>query len=292
MNASSTLLLLVDGHHLVYRSFYALPTSLAAPDGTPTGALLGFARALNALRVTWRPTHLATVFDGGIPQFRCAVLPQYKAQRPPMPEPLRRQMPLLSEYLKLSGVPVLLLEGQESDDVLATLADRAARDGANVLISSGDKDLLQMVSAQIRIVRPESLETALGSDDVMRMLGVPPARVPELLALAGDAVDNVPGVRGVGPKTAQKLLSVIPSLNELWERLDQLSPPHLRENLREARSAVERNLEILRLRRDIPGLPHWSELTVGPMRAEQLRAFLYRLGLRSLYPRSEQMELL
>ncbi len=290
-NVPPALLLLVDGHHLAYRSFHALPPSLTAPDGTPTGALLGFARALSAMRARWRPTHVAAVFDGGVPASRMALLPEYKAQRPPMPDPLRRQLALIGEYLALSGVPSVTREGEESDDVLATLADRAAADGAHVLLATGDKDLLQLVGERIRVVRPDAPDTALDREGVERVLGVPPERVPELLALTGDTVDNVPGVRGVGPKTAQRILSGTASLDELWDRLDEVAPPGLRERLRAARPLVERNLQIVRLRRDVPGLPSWSTLTPEPARTEALREFLMRLGLRSLCPRSEQMEL-
>ncbi len=291
MKASEPLLLLVDGHHLAYRAFHALPPSLAAADGTPTGALLGFARALNALRAKWQPSHMAAVFDGGLPVSRTSLLPQYKAQRPPMPEPLRHQMTLIREYLALSGVPTVRQEGEESDDVLATLADRAAADGANVLIASGDKDLLQLVGERVRVVRPDMPDTTVDRDGVVRMLGVPPDRVPELLALMGDAVDNVPGVRGVGLKTAQRILSSVTSLDEVWRKLDELVPPGLRERLRAARPQVERNLDIVRLHRNVPGVPPWTELRPQPGHSEALRTFLLRLGLRSLYPRSEQMEL-
>ncbi len=291
VNASAPVLLLLDGHHLAYRCFHALPASLTAPDGTPTGALLGFARVLNALRARWRPTHMAAVFDGGVPASRRALLPEYKAQRPPMPDPLRRQLDLIREYLALSGVPSIRQEGEESDDVLATLADRATAEGAHVLLATGDKDLVQLVSERIGVIRPDAPDAVLDRKSVERMFGVPPERVPELLALTGDAVDNVPGVRGVGPTTARRLLSQVTSLNELWDRLDQVAPPGLRERLRGARPLVERNLEIVRLRRDVSGLPLWTTLVPQPARTEALREFLMGLSLRSLCPPSEQREL-
>ncbi|MCX7818097.1 MAG: flap endonuclease [Kiritimatiellae bacterium] len=284
-------LLLVDGHHFAYRSFHALPASLSAPDGTPTGALLGFVRSLQALRAQWRPTHLAVVFDGGVPASRVAVLPEYKAQRPPMPESLSRQLALIEEYLTLAGIPAVRREGEESDDVLATLAEKAAADGASVLIATGDKDLMQLVNERIRVIRPDAPDAAMGREEVAQLFGVPAERLPELLALTGDAVDNVPGVGGVGPKTAQRLLSAARSLDELWTKLDEVAPPALRERLRAARPIVERNLAIVRLRRDVPGLPVWAALTPGPARTEKLREFLMRYGLRSLVPQAEQREL-
>lgn len=284
-------LLLVDGHHVAYRAFHALPASLSASDGTPTGAVLGFARVVGALRNAWRPSHLAVVLDGGLPEFRKELWPAYKAQRPTMPDALRVQMTLIEEFLAADGVPWLRIEGQESDDVMATLARSAAADGADVLIATGDKDLLQVVNDRVHVVRPDAPAARVDPAGVVRLVGVPPNRVPELLALTGDAADNIPGVEGIGPKTARRLIEQFPSLTAMWADLDSIEPRRLRQRLREARPSVERNLEMVRLREDLIGLPDWTSLERRPPAGAPLRAFAMRLGLRSLLPDTEQPEL-
>ncbi len=290
MNPSPPFLL-VDGHHLAYRSFHALPASLCAPDGTPTGALLGFARGVRSLRQQWRPDRMAVVFDGGLPAARLAALPEYKAHRPPMPDGLRRQLDLIREYLELCGVPWLQVQGEESDDVIATLAAAAERDGAEVGIASGDKDLLQLVGGRVFVIRADAPAVRVDAAAVERLLGVPPAQVTDLLALTGDASDNIPGVLGVGPVTARRLLAAAGGLPALWERLPAIAPARLRDRLAAARAMVERNATMVRLRRDVPGLPAWTTLECRQPDPTPLRAFLERLGLRSLMLAASQPEL-
>lgn len=253
-----------------------------APDGTPTQAVLGFARILASQRTAWRPSHLCVAFDGGLPAERTEAWAEYKAQRAPMPESLRSQMGLLETYLDLSGVARVRLQGEEADDVIATLARRAANSRTDVLVASGDKDLLQLANERIRILRPQSPGERVGPDDVRRILGIPPDRVPEWLALTGDASDNIPGVPGIGPKTATALLDRFGSLDHLWARLDDVASVRIRAALAAHRSVVERNLAMMRLRDDLPGLPGLADLSPAAVRASELRSYLDRLGLRSL----------
>lgn len=281
MDTAGPTLLLLDGHNLAYRAFHALPP-MTAPDGTPTHAVLGFARMLASLRTAWRPTHVCVAFDGGLPAERTDAWADYKAQRAPMPETLRPQFDLLKTYLDLSGLASVRLTGEEADDALATLARRAAAAGADVLIVSGDKDLLQLADERIRLLRPQSPGGRVGPAEVRAILGVPPDRVPEWLALTGDASDNIPGVPGVGPKTATTLLARFGSLENLWSGLSDVASVRLRDALLKHRADVERNLAMVRLRDDLPGLPDWTALAPTPPRIGELRAFLQRLGLRSL----------
>lgn len=283
-------LLLVDGHNVAYRAFHALPP-LTAPDGTPTNAVLGFARVLSSLRETWNPTHACVAFDGGLPAVRMEALATYKAQRKPMPDTLRPQFGLLGDYLRLSGVATVRLEGEEADDVLATLARRAAGHGVDVLVVSGDKDLLQIASDRVGMIRPQSPRDRVGPDGVRDILGVDPGRVPEWLALTGDTSDNIPGVPGVGPKTATALLSAFGTLADLWARIDEVTPPRIRGLLAAHRDVVERNLAMMRLRDDLPGLPDVPDLVWRAPDGPGLRSFLKTLGLRSLLPATSQPEL-
>lgn len=282
--------MLVDGHNIAYRAFHAIPP-LTAPDGTPIQAVLGFARILASLRDTWRPSHACVAFDGGLPAARTEALATYKAQRAPMPETLRPQFAILGEYLSLAGVAHIRIEGEEADDVLATLARRAAGTGADVVVVSGDKDLLQLASDRITLVRPQAPRERVDPAGVRALLGIDPDRVPEWLALTGDSSDNIPGVPGVGAKTAAALLGRFGTLEALWVRLAEVTPARIRDLLRAHRAAVDRNLGMVRLRDDLPDLPDWTRLALGEPQGGQLRSFLARYGLRSLMSLAPEPEL-
>ncbi|MFP5398651.1 MAG: DNA polymerase I, partial [Gammaproteobacteria bacterium] len=185
-------LLLVDGSSYLYRAYHAMP-NLTAPDGFPTGAIHGFIAMLRRLREQVPAAQAACVFDAKGPTFRDAWYPEYKAHRPPMPGPLAQQLAPIHEVARLLGWPVLEVPGIEADDAIGTLARRAAEAGQRVVISTGDKDLAQLVSPQVTLVNTMSNET-LDVDAVTAKFGVPPERIVDYLTLVGDAVDNVPGV--------------------------------------------------------------------------------------------------
>ncbi len=285
--------LILDGHNLAYRSFFAV-RGLTAADGRPSNAVFGFIHALQALRDTHRPTHLAVVFDGGLPAERTALLPTYKAQRPPMPEDLRSQIEALPDFLSAARIPVFREPAQEADDVLATLALTAAREGAEVRIASNDKDLLQLVGERIRVAPPSSAAAseAWGPEQVRARTGVPPENIVEWLALTGDAADNIPGVPGVGPKTAAKLLEQFGGLDGLWRRIEEVSSPRLRAALLAERGTVERNLRLLRLRSDLPLSRTWRDCAIAAPDSAALRAFYERWNFRSLLRELDQPRLL
>jgi DNA polymerase-1 len=215
-------LLLMDGAALAYRAFYAIQ-NLSTRAGQPTNAVFGFVRMANQLASQWRPTHRAVVFDAGLPAARMALLPSYKQQREKMPDPLRSQFPLIEEYLRRAGIPALRVAGQEADDTMASLATLAAAEEADTLLATSDKDLFQLVTDRVVIVAPTAAGGRMGPAEVCAKMGVPPALVVELLALTGDTVDNIPGVPGVGPKTAAKLLTEFGSLAGLWARLAEVA---------------------------------------------------------------------
>ncbi|MFO1252954.1 MAG: DNA polymerase I [Inhella sp.] len=211
MNAETPLVLLVDGSSYLYRAYHAMP-DLRGPDGQATGAVHGMVAMLKQLRDRYPGAHAACVFDASGPTFRDDWYPEYKAQRAPMPDDLRAQIPLIHEVVQLLGWPVLTVPGIEADDAIGTLAKLAEASGHQVVISTGDKDLAQLVTPAVSLLNTMSNER-LDEAGVLAKFGVPPDRIVDYLTLMGDAVDNVPGVDKVGPKTAAKWIAEHGSLD-------------------------------------------------------------------------------
>ena len=204
-------LLLVDGSSYLYRAFHAMP-DLRNADGAPTGAIYGMINMLRRLRQDYAAAYMACVFDAKGKTFRDDLYPEYKAHRPSMPEDLARQIEPIHEAVRALGWPILMIEGVEADDVIGTLAARAAAEGMSTVISTGDKDLAQLVNEHVTLVNTMSNET-LDREGVITKFGVPPERIVDYLTLVGDTVDNVPGVEKVGPKTAVKWLTQYETLD-------------------------------------------------------------------------------
>src|SRR5512139_566654 len=204
-------LVLVDGSSYLYRAYHALP-DLRAPDGFPTGAVHGMVGMMRWLRERYPAEHAACVFDAKGKTFRDDWYPEYKAHRTPMPDDLVRQIEPIHEVVRLLGWPVLEVPGIEADDTIGTLARQAAASGHRVIISTGDKDLAQLVTPEVTLINTMSNEK-LDVDGVKAKFGVPPERFVDYLTLVGDAVDNVPGVEKVGPKTAAKWIAEHGSLD-------------------------------------------------------------------------------
>jgi len=275
-------LLIVDGHAYAYRSFHAI-RGLRSPAGRPTNAIYGFVKTLAKLRAAVGPTHLAVVWDGGLSAERVAALPEYKAQRPEMPEDLKPQLDEIVAYLKAAGVASICLKGVEADDYIAGVARRAAEAGLAVVIASSDKDFMQLVSEKIGLLNPNDKTEAVWTDEQVRAkTGVAPSQIVDWLSLAGDAVDNVPGVPGVGPKTAAELLNQFGSARDLYERLDEVKSEKLRANLRAAEAAVRRNRELVRLREDLPAGFSPAELAEKTADAGRLAELYRRWGFKTL----------
>lgn len=256
---ADTRLLLVDGLAGAYRFFHAI-RGLRTQAGEPVNAVFGFVRMMQQLDRAWKPTHLAVVFDGGTPPARLALVPDYKAHRKPMPDDLKQQLPVLNAYLAAAGVESLRFDACEADDILATLARRAADDGSDVMIATGDKDLYQLVDDRVRIVSLAGEPTAMDAGAVEHKTGVRPEQIPDWLAMTGDAADNIKGVPGVGPKTAAKLLKDFGGLPALYDQLDSVVSLKLRQTLDASRELVERNLKMVRLDCEVPGVPDWRSL--------------------------------
>ncbi|HXF46451.1 MAG TPA: 5'-3' exonuclease H3TH domain-containing protein, partial [Burkholderiaceae bacterium] len=224
-------LLLVDGSSYLYRAFHALP-DLRTARGEPTGALRGFISMLKVLRSQYPADYQAVVFDAKGKTFRDDIYPEYKAHRPPMPDDLARQIEPIHEAVQALGWPILEIEGIEADDVIGTLARQAEKQGLHTVISTGDKDLAQLVTDHVVLVNTMSNER-LDRAGVIEKFGVPPERIVDFLALVGDAVDNVPGVDKVGPKTAAKWLQQYGSLDAIIANADKIEGK-VGENLRRA----------------------------------------------------------
>jgi DNA polymerase-1 len=244
-------LLIIDGHAYAYRAFHAI-RGLRSPSGVPTNAIYGFVKMLAKMRAVIEPTHLIVVWDGGLSAERMAMLPEYKAHRPEMPDDLRPQLDGMVDYLKAAGVASFCGDGVEADDYIACLARRAADAGMNAVIASADKDFMQLVSARVGLLNPgDKSEAVWTGDQVRAKAGVEPSQIVDWLALMGDSVDNIPGVPGVGPKTAADLLRQFGSVEKLFARLGEVKSEKLRASLRAAESAVRRNIGMVRLRDDL-----------------------------------------
>ena len=211
-------LYLVDGSGFIFRAFHALPL-MTRPDGTPVNAVLGFTNMLMKLLAEMRAEALAVVFDAKRETFRNQIYPAYKATRPEPPEELKPQFALIREATAAFNVPALELEGFEADDLIATYARLARAEGRAVTIVSSDKDLMQLVRPGVSLYDPLKYRP-IGPAEVIEKFGVPPERIVDYLALVGDAVDNVPGVDKVGPKTAAKLIQQYGSLDEVMAHAD------------------------------------------------------------------------
>ncbi len=213
-------LVLVDGSSYLYRAFHALPM-LTNSKGRPTGAVKGVISMLRRLQKDYPGSHIAVVFDAKGKTFRDDIYPAYKAQRPPMPDELREQVEPIHKIIEAMGLPLLVIEGVEADDVIGTLARQASAQGVPVVVSTGDKDMAQLVDERVTLVNTMT-DTVMDPAGVESKFGIPPTLVIDLLALMGDKVDNIPGVSGVGEKTALALLQNVGGIQDLYANLDKI----------------------------------------------------------------------
>src|SRR5665213_539936 len=215
-------LLIVDGHAFAYRAFFAI-RSLNSPSGQATNAIYGFIRMLIKMRERVNPSHIIVIWDGGLAQERMTLLPEYKAQRAEMPSDLEQQLDPIVHYLRAAGVYSFLKESCEADDCIAAITQQATAQGFEVVIASSDKDFMQLISPQVTMLNPHDKEQKLfGVENVKRKTGVEPTQIVDWLSLIGDSVDNIPGVQGIGPKTASDLLRQFGSIDALYSRLPEL----------------------------------------------------------------------
>lgn len=246
-------LAILDGHSLAYRAFYALPEDLATSSGQVTNAAYGFMRMLSKMLADHNPDRLCVTWDVGRAGFRTEKFPEYKAQRSASPETFRPQLPLIEEVLTAMGIQQFKLEGFEADDVIATMARRAAAEGWDVLVVTGDRDSFQLVNDEISVLYPLRgvSETVLATSDYIEgKYGVRPDQYVEYAAMRGDSSDNLPGIPGVGEKTAAKLIQKYGSLEGIFEHVDEQTPK-LKENMAASRDQVFLNRELMTMVDDL-----------------------------------------
>ena len=271
-------LLLVDGSSYLYRAFHALP-DLRNAAGEPTGAIYGVLNMLRKLLADYKAEYLACVFDARGRTFRDDLYDKYKANRPPMPDDLGSQIEPLLEAIRAWGWPLLQIDGVEADDVIGTLALQADRRGMRCVISTGDKDLTQLVTPRVTLVNTMSNEK-LDPEGVKAKFGVPPGRMLDYLTLVGDSVDNVPGVEKVGPKTAAKWMAQYGSLEEVMSHAAEIGGA-VGENLRKALAWLPKARELLAVKCDVELPFDLEELKLAPRDEERLSALLARFGFKS-----------
>ena len=281
--------LLVDGYNLAYRCFFAIP-ELTRADGFPTNALHGWVKSIWKLADQEKPEGTLVFFDLGGAQDRLAIHPEYKSQREEMPEALAKQLPYVRSLTRALGCVGIELEGVESDDLLAAEAVALARAGHEVLIVSSDKDFAQIVDERIKILLPPpTANPKLGwqvrdAAGVREKFGVPPAQIADYLALVGDTSDNIPGITGVGPKTAAKWLAEWGSLEGVIAHAAELQPERFRAAVASEADKLRRNLKLTTLNVALPSLV-LSKPTPAP---EELYRLLEELEMRSALQEARQ----
>ena len=275
-------LLLVDGSSYLYRAFHAMP-DLRNAEGAPTGAMYGMINMLRRLRNDYDAAYIACVFDAKGKTFRDDLYSEYKAQRPSMPEDLVKQIVPIHEAVKALGWPILMVEGVEADDVIGTLAVQAAQHGMKVVISTGDKDLAQLVNAQVTLINTMSNET-LDIPGVIAKFGVPPERIIDYLTLIGDTVDNVPGVPKCGPKTAVKWLTQYGTLDGIVEHAADIGGA-VGQNLRDTLPWLPKAKELITVKLDCDLTEHMApgmdSLVAKPVDDDALVEFYKRYGFKT-----------
>ncbi|MBS0057029.1 DNA polymerase I [Yersinia sp. Marseille-Q3913] len=273
-------LILVDGSSYLYRAYHAFPP-LTNGSGEPTGAMYGVLNMLRSLLLQYRPSHVAVVFDAKGKTFRDELFAEYKSHRPPMPDDLRSQIEPLHQMVKAMGLPLLVVSGVEADDVIGTLAQEAEKAGHSVLISTGDKDMAQLVTPNITLINTMN-NAILGPQEVCEKYGVPPELIIDFLALMGDSSDNIPGVPGVGEKTAQALLQGLGGLDSLFSNLDKIPTLTFRgaktmsAKLEQNKDVAYLSYKLATIKTDVELDVTCDELTVSPPDDEQLHQLFSR----------------
>jgi len=270
----------------VYRAFYAPMVRMNAPDGTPTKVPFLFANILRRLIKDYRPDYIGIVFDTIKPTFRDKLFESYKAHRPPMPDEMSLQLPYVRRLCQALRLPIVEFDGYEADDVIGTMAKQAAGKNLDVLVISNDKDMMQLVNEGVRILRTGSggakADTLVDAKKVEEILGVPPKKVIDLMALLGDTVDNIPGAKGIGEKGATELIQKYGSVESALEHADEVPNKRYREALQQQKEQVMMSKKLATIERDVPVSLDLEELKFGDPDAAALYALYRELGFNSL----------
>ena len=275
-------LLIIDGHAFAYRAFYAI-RGLTSPSGQPTNAIYGFINMLAKLESQVLPTHAVVVWDGGLDVERVEELDDYKGQRDPMPDDMEVQLDEMVEYLEAEGWASVCDDGVEADDRIGQLARRAEAEGFEVAIASSDKDFLQLINDRVKMWNPaDKSGVPMDAAAVVAKTGVQPSQIVDWLSLVGDAADNIPGVPGVGVKTAAALLNEFGSVDGIYGRLAEVRRDKQRESLAAAEAVVRRNQSLVALKLDLPGAPGLDDLRRGFQDTARLEKLYKTCGFNTL----------
>ena len=290
----SEKLVLIDGHSILNRAFYGVP-DLSNSEGLHTNAIYGFLNILFKLLEEEKPEYLTVAFDVKAPTFRHEMYPEYKGTRKPMPQELHEQVPVMKQVLHAMGIRTMEQPGLEADDILGTLAKRAEKEGMDVSLVSGDRDLLQIASDKIKIRIPKTKGARTEVEDyyaadVETKYGVTPAGFIELKALMGDTADNIPGVPKVGEKTASELLKQFQTLDNLYAHVEEVTKKAVRESLIANKDLAYLSLDLATIRIDSPVVLDWNEARLGELYTEDAYQLFRKLEFKNLLGRFEQKE--
>ena len=278
-------LLLVDGHSQAYRAFFGVKTPLSTRDGEPTTAVYGFVRKFLSILREYKPDYAAVAFDKG-DTWRHSEFPAYKATRDSMPDEMRTQIDRIAEFVTAFGVPVVTYDNYEADDIIGTLASKAAAQEVDVLILTGDRDMFQLINERVRVLytkggpTPETVPYGLA--ELRERYNLAPEQFVDLKALIGDNSDNIPGINGVGEKTAIKFLNDFGTVDNLYQNLDKISGPKTRKNIEDARADVERNRRLMSITTDLDLEFDPAKSSVGSYDQQAVMRFFNAMEFRSL----------
>ena len=279
------LAILVDGSNFIYRAFYALP-QLTSPDGNPVGAVYGFCSMLISLLGKHKSDLFCVALDAGRDTFRKEIYSEYKNNREETPADLKSQFPILIEACRAFGVPIIETVGYEADDIIATIATELSQQNYEVRIIASDKDLMQLIDENIYLFDPIKSKI-IKENEVLEKYGVVPRQMVSLQALMGDSTDNIPGIQGVGPKTAAKLLNQFQSLKNIYNEIGNVTPPKLREKLINQKNMVEISEKLVTLCRNVPINEDFSNFKIN-LDPEETKNFLNKYKFNSLVKRFEK----
>ena len=280
-------LIIVDGYSFLFRAYFSMPALTRPSDGAPVGAVYGFISMMMKLLLETKPTHVVMVFDSGQKNFRHQIYDKYKANRPPPPDDLIPQFSLVREAARALNIEIMEEVGYEADDVIATLSTRAKSENEEVLIVSSDKDLMQLINDYVKMYDAVKSKT-VEAPDVVEKFGVEPAKMRDLLALVGDASDNIPGVDGIGPKTAALLLNEYGDIEGIYNNLDKIKQVKRRESLDNSREIVRTSTKLVTLVKDLNLKKTFGDLKTKPIDSNKLLEFLHAQDFKSLALRAKR----
>ena len=285
-----TKLLLIDGNAIMHRAFHAMPP-LTTPNQEPINAVYGFVSILLNVIQNLKPTHIAVCFDEKEKTFRNELLPAYQSQRPPTHDDLISQFDKAREFLKASGVPIYSKSGFEADDAIGTIAEKSEKDMDEVVIVTGDRDILQLVTDKVRLFMPVgglSNGKIYGREETKERMGVYPELIPDLKGLIGDPSDNYKGVTGIGPKTAEKLLEEFGSVDGIYKNIDKI-PEKVREKLIKGKKDARMSHKLATIVKDVPIKVDFNEMEKWKLDSPQVLDLFKVFGFNTLTKRIQEV---